>query len=90
MPKTLAGHEFTPDETKELLTKGEIFNMDGFVSKAGKPFSAGLYFKKDGTEIQALSTENKREGYIGFFVEDDSRLNSILEIANKKIRLRRD
>ena len=49
MPKTLAGHEFTPDETKELLTKGEIFNMDGFVSKAGKPFSAGLYFKKDGS-----------------------------------------
>ena len=49
MPKRLAGHEFTPDETKELLTKGEIFNMDGFVSKVGKPFSAGLYFKKDGS-----------------------------------------
>ena len=48
MPKTLAGHTFTSEETKELMTKGEIFNIEDFVSKAGKPFSAGLYFKKDG------------------------------------------
>ena len=56
MPKTLAGHTFTSEETKELMTKGEIFNIEDFVSKAGKPFSAGLYFKKDGALTFDLHT----------------------------------
>lgn len=45
-----------------------------------------VYFKKDGTRIEAAAEEKKRRDFIGFFVEDDSRLQSINDIAMKKIR----
>ena len=45
-----------------------------------------LYFKKDGTAIDASKEENKRKDYIGFFVEDDTRINHIIEIAVRKIK----
>lgn len=48
-----------------------------------------LYFKKDGTAIDASKEENKRKGYLGFFVEDDSRLASIANIAERKTSWRR-
>lgn len=43
-----------------------------------------LYFKKDGTAVDAHAEENKRKGWLGFFVEDDGRLPSIAGVAQKK------
>lgn len=43
-----------------------------------------LYFKKNGTAVEAYEVENKRPGWLGFFVEDDSRIPSIVGIAKKK------
>ena len=45
-----------------------------------------LYVKKDGTQAFAREEENKTEGYIGYFVEDDTRLNGIADVAEKKIK----
>ena len=36
------------DEAKELVEKGKIGPFEDFTSKAGKPFTAVLYLKKDG------------------------------------------
>lgn len=47
-----------------------------------------LYFKKNGTAVEASAEENKRNGYLGFFVEDDSRLATIANIAEKKAKWR--
>ena len=49
-----------------------------------------LYFKKDGTAVEARETENKRNDWLGFFVEDDSRLSSIAGIAQKKTKWRKN
>jgi hypothetical protein len=43
-----------------------------------------LYFKKDGTEIRAFEIENKTPGWIGYFVEDDSKLSAIYAVEQKK------
>lgn len=43
-----------------------------------------LYFKNDGTEIKAIETEKKTPGWIGYFVEDDSKLPAIYAIEQKK------
>lgn len=45
-----------------------------------------LYIKKDGTQAFAVEEEKKTEGYIGYFVEDDTRLQGIAEVAEKKIK----
>ena len=45
-----------------------------------------LYVKKDGTHAFAVQDEKKTEGYIGFFVEDDTRLQGITGVAEKKIK----
>jgi hypothetical protein len=45
-----------------------------------------LYFKKDGSAIDVSKEENKRKDYIGFFVEDDTRINHIVEIAVRKVK----
>ena len=45
-----------------------------------------LYVKKDGTQAFARDTEKKTDGYVGYFVEDDTRLNGISEVVNKKIK----
>jgi hypothetical protein len=47
-----------------------------------------LYFKKDGSAIDASQEENKRNSYIGFFVEDDSRLSTIAKVAQRKTKWR--
>ena len=36
------------EEAKELVEKGKVGPFDDFISKAGKPFTAILYMKKDG------------------------------------------
>jgi DNA topoisomerase-3 len=38
----------TREEAKELVEKGKVGPFDDFISKAGKPFTAILYMKKDG------------------------------------------
>lgn len=43
-----------------------------------------LYFKKNSTAVEAYEVENKRAGWLGFFVEDDSRIPSIAGIVKKK------
>lgn len=50
-----------------------------------------LFFnKKDGSSSVCRNEEyKKRDGYIGYFVEDDSRLDKIYECYLKKIRCRR-
>ena len=45
-----------------------------------------LYIKKDGTQAFAVEEEKKTEGYVGYFVEDDTRLQGIAEVAEKKIK----
>lgn len=48
-----------------------------------------LYFKKDGTAVDAYAEENKRKGWVGFFVEDDSRLSGIATVAQRKTSWRK-
>ena len=48
-----------------------------------------LYFKKDGTAVDASQEENKRKDYIGFFVEDDTKLGTVAGVAQKKTSWRR-
>ena len=45
-----------------------------------------LYFKTDGSAADASGEENKRKNYIGFFVEDDSRIQTRVTVAEKKIK----
>lgn len=45
-----------------------------------------VYFAKDGSKFTPFNDEHKEEGFIGYFVEDDSRLRSIYNIAQKRIR----
>ena len=49
-----------------------------------------LYFKKKGTAVEAYEVENKRPGWLGFFVEDDTRIPSIVGIAKKKANWRKN
>lgn len=48
-----------------------------------------IYFKKDGTAVDVSKEENKRKDYIGFFVEDDTRLATIANIAQRKTKWRK-
>ena len=69
----------------------EILNAVALARKNGMGMeNYWLYFKKDGTAIDASQEENKRKGYLGFFVEDDSRLNAISGIAQKKTKWRKE
>lgn len=40
-----------------------------------------LYIGVD--DVKASEKENKQEGYIGYFIEDDTRLKKVFEIALK-------
>lgn len=42
IPKHPGGRTFSPEEVDELLSKGKIGPLDGFISKMGRPFSAEL------------------------------------------------
>lgn len=48
IPREIFKREVTREEAQVLFTKGETEVLDNFVSKAGKPFGAQLYFKKSG------------------------------------------
>jgi DNA topoisomerase-3 len=40
--KTVAGLTLTPDQVQRLILQGRLPRLEGFVSKTGKPFGAGL------------------------------------------------
>ena len=44
----MSKREITREEAKTLVEKGKLGPFDDFTSKAGKPFSASLYLKRDG------------------------------------------
>jgi hypothetical protein len=48
-----------------------------------------IYFKRDGTAVDAYDVEHKRKGWLGFFLEDDSSLISIAGVAQKKTNRRK-
>jgi DNA topoisomerase-3 len=49
---TICGKKITPTIVKKLLTKGTTGKMDGFKSKAGKPFSMTLKLIDGKTEFE--------------------------------------
>ena len=46
--RKVAGRELTIENVKELLEKGSLQNLEGFISKAGKSFTAGLKIDENG------------------------------------------
>lgn len=48
-----------------------------------------IYFRKSDGSIEFRAEEDKRDGYIGYFVEDDTRLPSICELASRKIKVKK-
>ena len=45
-----------------------------------------LYVSNDGERVEARNNEKKREGYTGYFVEDDTRIKGIHTIIQKRVR----
>lgn len=45
-----------------------------------------LYVSNDGTRCEARNNEKKREGYTGYFVENDSRIKGIHTVILRKLR----
>ena len=45
-----------------------------------------LYMAKDGTEVNASNEENKQSGFIGYFIEDDSKLRRVFDVYCKRVR----
>lgn len=50
--KTIAGKAITVNIAKELIEKGRTEKLDGFISKAGKPFETTLVLKEGKVEFQ--------------------------------------
>lgn len=48
LPREICQRELVRTEAAELLATGETRVLEGFVSRAGKPFAASLYIKKTG------------------------------------------
>ena len=68
----------------------EIYKAIDFARSRGLPKeNYWLYFKKDGSKIDAWKDEKKRDAWRGFFVEDDSRLVTIAGIAERKTKWRK-
>lgn len=68
----------------------EIYNAIALARTKGLPKeNYWLYFKRDGTKIDASEKENKRKGWLGFFVEDDSRIPGIAGVAQRKTNWRK-
>lgn len=68
----------------------EIYNAIALARSNGLPKeNYWLYFKRDGTKIDAYEKENKRKGWLGFFVEDDSRIPGIAGVAQRKTNWRK-
>ena len=46
--KSMAGHQFDPEEIKTLLATGHVGPLEGFRSKEGRPFSAAIKLGLEG------------------------------------------
>jgi hypothetical protein len=69
----------------------EIYKAIALARSQGLPKeNYWVYFKKDGTAIDAYEQENKRKGWLGFFVEDDTRLPGIAGVAQRKTNWRKN
>lgn len=60
IPKHPGGRTFAPEEVDELLTKGQIGPLEGFISKMGRPFSAVLKLGRRRTTRLTLTSERSR------------------------------
>lgn len=68
----------------------EIYNAIALARSKGLPKeNYWLYFKRDGTAIDAYENENKRKGWLGFFVEDDTKLTTIAGVAQRRTNWRK-
>lgn len=68
----------------------EIYNAIALARSKGLPKeNYWLYFKRDGTKIEARKSENKRKEWIGFFVEDDTKLFVVAGVAQRKTNWRK-
>ena len=45
-----------------------------------------LYLSLDGGIVQVSQEERKREGYIGYFIEDDNKLRRVFDVFLKRVR----
>lgn len=62
--RTVASRNLTDKELETLATKGELKNLDGFVSKAGKPFSATLVLNNGSTEFKFENNASGGDGVL--------------------------
>lgn len=70
------------------MVEANVYDAIAFArEKYGLPHeNYWLYVKKDGKKLLAFAEEHKNKEYIGFFVEDDSRIPGIMKIAESKIK----
>ncbi|WP_296695511.1 type IA DNA topoisomerase [Thiocapsa sp. UBA6158] len=55
--KTVAGLSLTQDQVRRLIAQGRLPRIEGFTSKAGKPFSAGLRLDAAGKVVFDFEAE---------------------------------
>jgi DNA topoisomerase-3 len=60
--KTLAGLTLTSDQVRRLIAQGSLPRIEGFTSKAGKPFGAGLRLDAAGKVVFDFEAEATVEG----------------------------
>ncbi len=59
--KTMGNRRLEKDEVRDLLDKGVIGPLEGFVSKAGKPFTACLRLDLESFRVKFEFNENKNQ-----------------------------
>ena len=72
--KYIAGRELSTAEASELITKKVLPELEGFVSRFNKPFSAGLKLVQNETK-----TQKKLKWKTEFVFDDDGEANETLE-----------
>lgn len=72
--KYIAGRELTVAEASELITEKSLPELDGFMSRFNKPFSAGLKLVQNETK-----TQKKLKWKTEFVFDDDGEANETLE-----------
>jgi DNA topoisomerase-3 len=77
--KHIAGRKLTEEEAKELFTKKELPERDGFVSRFNKPFSGGLRL------VQNVTKTGKKGKWKTEFVFDGDEPDSAEELSDDQI-----
>lgn len=68
--KTVAGVALTQDQVRRLIAQGRLPRLEGFTSKAGKPFGAGLRLNAAGKVVFDFEAEATDAGSAEAAVED--------------------